>query len=267
MALAIDAALARRAGDVNAGSRLARRLAAVTATADPDLLMLDGAAELLVLARRFRVGNVTEEFGERVGRFLERMGHPPLWSARLAWCDLEAAAGVRDIEMVRLRAAELAELGSIVPGLRPLVLAAEVWPGVLESKPDIEAVRLAVSELRDSGYVWEAARLAGQAAIRAENPEQAKALLGEARSLRANQRSEIAIGEDQITPAGLSEREIEVAEKVLNGMSYKDIGSTLYISAKTVEHHVAHIRRKLGVTGGNRAEFLASLKEDLGLDV
>ncbi len=265
--LATEAAVARRAGDVTAGSRLARGLAAVTAIADPDLLNLDAAAELLVLSRRFRVGNVSEEFGARVERFLDRLGRPPLCTARVAWCGLEAAAAVRDVETARLHADALVSLGELVPGLRPLAAAAAVWPGVLENQPDIEAVRAAIIELRDSGYVWEAARLAGQTAIRVDNAEQAKSLLGEARTLRANQRGEVASTEDQITPAGLSEREIEVAERVLNGMSYKEIGSTLYISAKTVEHHVANIRRKLGVSGGNRAEFLAALKDDLGLAV
>lgn len=265
--LATEAAVARRAGDVTAGSRLARGLAAVTATADPDLLNLDAAAELLVLSRRFRVGNVSEEFGARVERFLDRLGRPPLCTARVAWCGLEAAAAVRDVEAARLHADALVRLGELVPGLRPLAAAAAVWPGVLENQPDIDAVRSAITELRDSGYVWEAARLAGQTAIRVDNAEQAKSLLGEARTLRANQRSEVASSEDQITPAGLSEREIEVAERVLNGMSYKEIGSTLYISAKTVEHHVANIRRKLGVSGGNRADFLAALKDDLGLAV
>ncbi len=265
--LATQAAVARRAGDVTTGSQLARGLAAVTATTDPDLLNLDAAAELLVLSRRFRVGNVSEEFGARVERFLDRLGRPPLCTARVAWCGLEAAAAVRDVDAARLHADALIGLGELVPGLRPLAAAAAVWPGVLNNEPDIEAVRAAITELRDSGYVWEAARLAGQTAIRVDNAEQAKSLLGEARTLRANQRGEVATAEDQITPAGLSEREIEVAERVLNGMSYKEIGSALYISAKTVEHHVANIRRKLGVSGGNRAEFLAALKDDLGLAV
>ena len=35
-------------------------------------------------------------------------------------------------------------------------------------------------------------------------------------------------------------------------------------SAKTVEHHVSHIRRKLDATGVPRAAFLAALRSDLG---
>jgi DNA-binding CsgD family transcriptional regulator len=59
----------------------------------------------------------------------------------------------------------------------------------------------------------------------------------------------------------LSERECEVGRLVLEGRTHRDIGGQLFISPKTVEHHVAHIRQKLGAT--SRAEFLAALNEDL----
>ena len=44
---------------------------------------------------------------------------------------------------------------------------------------------------------------------------------------------------------GLSEREREVLQYVARGLSYKDIGEELYISAKTVENHTRNILRKL----------------------
>jgi DNA-binding CsgD family transcriptional regulator len=61
-------------------------------------------------------------------------------------------------------------------------------------------------------------------------------------------------------PAGspLSDREREVAELLLLGMPYRDIGAQLFISAKTVEHHVARIRRRLGA--GSRSEMLSMLR-------
>jgi DNA-binding CsgD family transcriptional regulator len=61
---------------------------------------------------------------------------------------------------------------------------------------------------------------------------------------------------------GLSERELEVARLVLAGRTYREIGAQLYISPKTVEHHVARIRTKLGAT--TRAEFVAALRDLLG---
>ncbi|MFN8590318.1 MAG: LuxR C-terminal-related transcriptional regulator [Thermomicrobiales bacterium] len=53
-------------------------------------------------------------------------------------------------------------------------------------------------------------------------------------------------------PAGLSPREIEVLRLLATGASDRDIADRLYLSARTVETHVAAIRRKLGAA--NRAE-------------
>ena len=60
------------------------------------------------------------------------------------------------------------------------------------------------------------------------------------------------------TSSRLSDREREVAELLLLGMPYRDIGSQLFISAKTVEHHVARIRRRLGAE--SRSEMLSMLR-------
>jgi DNA-binding CsgD family transcriptional regulator len=118
-----------------------------------------------------------------------------------------------------------------------------------------EAV-LAVADALDIAELpWEASRLAGQAAIRTADPDDARRLLERARAfihVRAesspqNPRSEL-----------LSERELEVARMVLAGRTHREIGAQLYVSPKTVEHHVARIRAKLGVR--TRAEFVAALR-------
>ena len=57
----------------------------------------------------------------------------------------------------------------------------------------------------------------------------------------------------------LSEREREVAALVLAGLTYKQVGDRLFISAKTVEHHVARMRQKLGST--SRAELFDQLRQ------
>ena len=44
----------------------------------------------------------------------------------------------------------------------------------------------------------------------------------------------------------LSEREREVAVLLLDGLTYRQIGERLYITAKTVEHHVGRMRQRLG---------------------
>jgi DNA-binding CsgD family transcriptional regulator len=60
----------------------------------------------------------------------------------------------------------------------------------------------------------------------------------------------------------LSDREREVAELILTGLTYRQIGQRLFISAKTVEHHVARIRQRLDVT--SRDELFAQLKIAVG---
>jgi DNA-binding CsgD family transcriptional regulator len=60
----------------------------------------------------------------------------------------------------------------------------------------------------------------------------------------------------------LSEREREVAELVLTGLTYRQIGERLFISAKTVEHHVARMRQRLDVT--SRDELFAQLRMFIG---
>ena len=65
-------------------------------------------------------------------------------------------------------------------------------------------------------------------------------------------------GPSRPTSSRLSDREREVAELLLLGMPYRDIGSQLFISAKTVEHHVARIRRRLGAE--SRSEMLSMLR-------
>jgi DNA-binding CsgD family transcriptional regulator len=49
-------------------------------------------------------------------------------------------------------------------------------------------------------------------------------------------------------PAGLTDRQIDVLELVRAGLSNADIASRLYISPRTVEHHVSGVFAKLGVS-------------------
>ncbi len=53
----------------------------------------------------------------------------------------------------------------------------------------------------------------------------------------------------------LSPTELKVIELVAQGLSNPQIGSTLFISRRTVETHLVHVFRKLDVT--NRAQLAA----------
>ena len=49
-------------------------------------------------------------------------------------------------------------------------------------------------------------------------------------------------------PGGLTDREVEVLRLVARGLTNKEVGVKLEISARTVGHHLAHAYEKIGVT-------------------
>ena len=48
-------------------------------------------------------------------------------------------------------------------------------------------------------------------------------------------------------PAGLTTRQYEVLKLVANGLSNSEIADNLYISSKTVDHHISAIFSKLNI--------------------
>jgi HD-GYP domain-containing protein (c-di-GMP phosphodiesterase class II) len=65
-----------------------------------------------------------------------------------------------------------------------------------------------------------------------------------------------------VRPAGLSDREVEVLRLVAEGCSNPEIGRRLGISRRTAEHHVQHIYDKIGVST-RAAAVLFALEHDL----
>jgi DNA-binding CsgD family transcriptional regulator/tetratricopeptide (TPR) repeat protein len=62
--------------------------------------------------------------------------------------------------------------------------------------------------------------------------------------------------ETRANPAGLTARQLEVLELMESGLSNAEIADRLFVSKKTVEHHVSAIFSKLGVT--TRAKAIAT---------
>jgi DNA-binding CsgD family transcriptional regulator len=56
----------------------------------------------------------------------------------------------------------------------------------------------------------------------------------------------------------LSAREVEIARLLLRSLTYSQIGEKLFISPKTVEHHVARMKQRLGVS--RRSELFDALR-------
>jgi DNA-binding CsgD family transcriptional regulator len=152
-----------------------------------------------------------------------------------------------------------------------LANAGRTWLRVLANHVETDEVTAAARGLSQFGLTSDATRLASQAALQTPDGRVSGAMLQLARDLKQTVAVDEAPG---IEPAAatevarsapsrpvssrLSDREREVAELLLLGMPYRDIGSQLFISAKTVEHHVARIRRRLGAE--SRSEMLSMLR-------
>lgn len=78
-------------------------------------------------------------------------------------------------------------------------------------------------------------------------------------SARDQDETTVAVGSGPVEAQSvLSERELEVGQLILAGLTHKQVGERLFISAKTVEHHMARIRQRLGV--GTRNELFDQLR-------
>jgi DNA-binding CsgD family transcriptional regulator len=144
---------------------------------------------------------------------------------------------------------------------------------VLSGDFDFSEVESAARGLQSIGLANDGSRLAGQAAIRTTDRKVMVALLGCARALQTSGPGAAGSqvdGDDLTSPQPtsrpaapmLSDREREVAELILTGLTYRQIGQRLFISAKTVEHHVARMRQRLDVT--SRDELFAQLRMCVG---
>ncbi|AGZ40782.1 LuxR C-terminal-related transcriptional regulator [Actinoplanes friuliensis] len=236
-----------------------------------DLFGLLPLAELTVAAARLGEQHRVADHLAQADRLLAELGDPPLWSAPLHWSRLHAAILADDRASLEQHAAALARHRDFSPYAAATAAAAAAWLAVLSGRIDPDTVTDAARRLGALGLTWDATRLAGQAAIRTLDRKAMTVLLDCARTLQApaEVRSAPATGgtatRSRATAGGqhlLSEREHEVAALVLEGLTYKQVAERLYLSAKTVEHHMARIRQRLGCA--DRQELLARLRAMIG---
>lgn len=253
----LAAGIARRSGDVATLRSAWEQAEPALVRGAVDLSQLECVEELVVAAARLGRPRRADPVLAALETIVERLGGPPAWAGALSWIHVQCAVANDDADAVRRAASGIAGGASTAGRVGACAAAAASWADVLDGIVDRTAVLAAADELDAAELPWEASRLAGQAATRTTDPDDARHLLERARAF-THQQGEVG---DEQRPGRLSDREVEVARLVLAGRTHKEIGGQLYLSPKTVEHHVARIRSKLGVR--TRAELVAALREVL----
>lgn len=226
-----------------------------------DLFTLLPLGELAVAAARLgEFGRVAPHL-EQARILLQRLGDPPLWALPLHWYGLHAAILREQPVAAQAHAAALAGAAQSSHYAAMLAAAGRAWMHVLAGEVDPSEVEAAARGLQSIGLANDGSRLAGQAAIRTTDRKVMVGLLGCARALQASGPGAAGpVVDADVVDGGvmLTDREREVAELILTGLTYRQIGERLFISAKTVEHHVARMRQRLDVT--SRDELFAQLR-------
>jgi DNA-binding CsgD family transcriptional regulator len=272
-ATALQTAIARRSGDSGALQKHWYTAMEVLAEYSVDLFALLPLGELWVAAARMRQVDQLQHTLDQAFTLLESLGNPALWSVPLHWAGVHAGILANSPESVAPHGQALGAAAGASTLARALSAAGRTWLRVLANQVDADEVTAVARSLSHVGLTSDATRLAGQAALQTPDGRVSGAMLQLARDLKLGAApaetpggipaAEPAAGGASVPhqpPAGspLSDREREVAELLLLGMPYRDIGTQLFISAKTVEHHVARIRRRLGAT--SRSEMLSMLR-------
>jgi DNA-binding CsgD family transcriptional regulator len=279
---ALEVGLARRADDAPALVSAWQRARESILHVPIDLYSLLPLTELVVSATRLRDSAWLASPLDEAWTLLGKLGNPPLWAIPLHWSAVQSA-------ILTDRPADLAPHAAALVKASPdsrlasmLSAAGRAWVAVRAGQFDVPSVEDAARGLASVGLAWDGSRLAGHAAARTDERKDMARLLACARSLHSATRPPTEPVADSPTRpdgspgvshsragtprdrAGLSAREREVARLVLDGNTYEEIGEAIYISPRTVEHHVARIRRQLGVS--SRSEMLAQLRFVLDAD-
>jgi len=276
-AAALQTAIARRSGDAGALQKHWSAAMEVLAEHSVDLFALLPVGELWVAAARMRQVDQLRHTLDQAFALLESLGNPSLWSVPLHWAGVHAGILANSPESIAPHGQALSAAAGDSTLARALSGAGRTWLRVLANQVAVDEVTAAARSLSHVGLTSDATRLAGQAALQTPDGRVSGTMLQLARDLEMGLKADTAATETpsgvpgaelaagapsapQLPPAGsrLSDREREVAELLLLGMPYRDIGGQLFISAKTVEHHVARIRRRLGAS--SRSEMLSMLR-------
>ena len=270
LAQAIHVAIARRYEDAAALAAAWNEARDSVLHTEADLYLLLPLAELVTAAARVDdTGAPAAALRRARSRSSQRLGSPPVWSAHLHWAGIQQGILLNQPDALKPHARALVIASPHSPIAAVMAQAGRVWTATLAGSVDADAVEAAAHGLASAGLGWDGARLAGHGASRSTDRKVAARLLSCARELhpqrrhaqgRRAPRTKQRRRRPPTPPDGfvLSERELDVARLVLQGKTYAEIGETIFISPRTAEHHIAHIRRRLGAT--SRSDLIAKLR-------
>lgn len=236
-----------------------------------NLLQLLPMAELFLAAARVREFDLVRPQWEECEALLDRAGQPPLWATPFHFTGVLLALQLDRPALAAPHAAHLVAAAGDWHLSGVLASAGRSWVRVRARDAEAQEVERAARELARAGLPWEAARLAAHGAAATGDRRTSAQLLECARELAPRpalpQEGPPAPGqpdgETTFSPGGLrlTARERQVAALVVEGRTYKEVGETLFLSARTVEHHVARMRRRSGAS--SRAQLLDLLGQEL----
>ncbi|RDI19310.1 helix-turn-helix transcriptional regulator [Lentzea flaviverrucosa] len=253
LAAALELGIARRAGDLRALWSAWEPAQRALVVHPVDLYTLIPLTEIAVAAARIGQFHRVETHLNEAWTLLADLGDPPLWSVLPRWNAFHTALLLGDHGSAKEHLTILDAAADALPFARALSLAAHCWSRAGLGDVDHARVEAAARELHAHGMRADAARLAGHAAMHTTDRKAMTRLLDIARQFHGSG------GQSSGGAQVLSEREQEVAALVRDGLTYREVGDALFISAKTVEHHVTRIRNKLGAK--NRRELERALAD------
>lgn len=254
-AVGLRVGLARRTGDLTGLRMVWDEACQAIIRYRIDLFTLLPFGEFVIAAARLGERDRLTHHLQLAQELLHNLNTPALWSTPLHWSGLHAAIMTEQRQEAEEHVRALTGIAEHSRYHTVIATAAECWLDVLAGVRDPARVAAAAQELHDVGLRWDGARLAGQAAIRTSDRTAMVTLLERARMLQGTTATTSTATTGK---PGLSERELQVAELVVAGRTYKQVGDQLFISAKTVEHHMARMRQRLGAT--SRDDLLTQLR-------
>lgn len=147
---------------------------------------------------------------------------------------------VMDVRMPKLNGIEACrEIRSEVPGCNVLMLTSFADEKAVMAAIVAGASGFMLKEVQTAELI-EAMRTVGRGG-KILDPVSSAAVIDQIR------RGNVVSEEDRIAQQ-LSERELKILELISDGMTNREIGEQLYLSEKTVKHHVSDILGKLGLS-------------------